>query len=172
MKTISAEHAETRTYATAPRSKTTTKQDYGTPWDFIRAVESRFGPVIHDLACTRENAKAVSGYYFDEGIDALQRDWLTEFPTGNLWLNPPFAEIAPWAAMCSMTAERCGYTFLLTPASIGSEWFAASVHNRAQVFGLRPRITFDGTSDPYPKDLMLSVFGFSLRGFDTWRWKR
>ncbi len=39
------------------------------------------------------------------------------------------------------------------------------------VLGLSPRLTFEGTKDPYPKDLMLSVFGYGMNGFDTWRWK-
>ena len=38
------------------------------------------------------------------------------------------------------------------------------------VLGLSPRLTFEGTDDPYPKDLMLSVFGYGLSGFGTWRW--
>ena len=39
------------------------------------------------------------------------------------------------------------------------------------VLGLSPRLTFEGETDAYPKDLMLSVFGFGLHGFDTWRWR-
>lgn len=83
------------------------KQDYGTPWDFIRAVEAKWGPMVHDLASTRENAKAPSGYYYPE-VDAIQRSWSADFPTG--------------------------------------------------------------TDDPYPKDLMLSIFGKATAGFDLWRW--
>ena len=47
------------------------------------------------------------------------------------------------------------------------------------VLGLSPRLTFDGMApnpktgrvDGYPKDLMLSVFGMGLNGFDCWRWR-
>lgn len=146
------------------------KQDYGTPRAFIRAVEARFGPLVHDLACTRENAKAPSGYHFPE-VDSLTRDWAKEHPHGHLWLNPPFANIEAWARKCRVEGgQRTGLLFLLTPASIGTEWFANEVHGHAHVLGLRPRLTFEGTSDPYPKDLMLSIFGMSISGFDTWRW--
>lgn len=155
-----------------------TKQDYGTPWEFIRAIEGRFGPVVCDLAASAHNAKCDA--YYDQERNSLEVDWRTEHPDGLLWLNPPFADIEPWAAKCS-SATLCGNGFIamLTPASIGSQWFATYVHRRAMVFGLSPRMTFDGTPpnprtgklDPYPKDLMLSVFGHGMNGFDVWRWK-
>jgi hypothetical protein len=151
-------------------NKGKSKQDYGTPIAFIQAVEKRFGPLVADLACTRANAKAPKGYHFDDGMDSLAYDWADDFPTGNLWLNPPFADIAPWAAKCDLESNRHGLILLLTPASIGSNWFAQHVHGKAMVLGLAPRLTFEGTSDPYPKDLMLSVFGMGLKGFDVWRW--
>lgn len=158
-----------RTGPTVNKGKS--KQDYGTPWAFIRAVEAKWGPIIHDIACTRANAKALSGYYFDEGLDAFARSWSADFPTGNLWLNPPFADIDPWAEMCAFHAiRRDGLIFMLTPASIGTEWFRAHVWENARVLGLGPRMTFEGAEDPYPKDLMLSIFGRATAGFDLWRW--
>lgn len=153
-------------------NKGRSKQDYGTPVDFIRAVEAKWGPMVHDLACTRANAKAPSGYYFDEGVDSLMREWAKEFPEGNLWLNPPFANIEVWAEKCAREGqERFGLIFLLTPASIGTDWFARHVWGTARVLGISPRLTFEGTEDPYPKDLMLSIFGKATDGFGLWRWK-
>ncbi len=146
------------------------KQDHGTPWAFVRAVEAKWGPMVADLACTRENAKAPAGYYHPE-IDALDRDWAGDHPTGNLWLNPPFANIDPWAEKCAWHGvRRDGLIFLLTPASIGTEWFRARVWGNARVLGVSPRLTFEGSEDPYPKDLMLSIFGKATDGFALWRW--
>lgn len=146
-------------------------QVVGTPWEFIRAVEARFGPIAFDLACTRENCKAPAGYYHPE-VDALAASWSMDHPEGNLWLNPPFADIAPWAAKCAAADSlRRGFIFLLVPASVGTEWFARHVNGKAFVLGLSPRITFDGQEDGYPRDLMLAVYGYGLHGFDTWRWK-
>lgn len=146
-------------------------QVVGTPWDFIRAVENRWGRLVADLACTNANSKAPAGYCLDKGVDSLTADWSRDFPAGNLWLNPPFASIDPWAEKCATHgARRDGLIFLLTPASIGTDWFRARVWGNARVFGLSPRITFEGEKDPYPKDLMLSVFGKATAGFDLWRW--
>lgn len=153
------------------------KQDYGTPWEFIRACERRFGAIVRDLAAHGGNAKC--DRYYDLAADSLSQPWAENDPTGVLWLNPPFANIEPWAAKCAEeSAKRHGLILMLTPASTGSDWFAAHVNRRSMVLGLSPRVPFDGTPinpntgrpDGYPKDLMLTVWGFGLHGFDTWRW--
>lgn len=144
------------------------KQDYGTPWAFVRACEARFGPMVRDLAASAENAKAP--LFYDRERNSMTVDWATEHPTGTLWLNPEFADLDPWAEKCATVRDRKGFTLMLTPASIGCGWFARHVLGKAIVLGISPRLTFEGTSAPYPKDLMLSVFGFGLSGFDQWRW--
>ena len=155
------------------------KQDYGTPWEFIHAVEDRFGPIVRDLAAHDRNAKAP--LFYSEATDSLAQSWATHHPTGNLWLNPPFGDIAPWAEKCALESSmRHGFILMLTPASIGSVWFAKHTHRKAMVFGLSQRMIFEGMApnpktgkiDGYPKDLMLSVYGMGVNGFDVWSWKR
>lgn len=147
-----------------------TRQDYATPADFIAAVANRFGPIVTDLAASLANTKAAK--FYDREVDSLSQPWAERDPFGNLWLNPEFRDIGPWARKCrEESAHRDGLIFLLTPASIGTEWFASHVHRSALVLGLSPRIAFEGCADPYPKDLMLSVFGKATSGFDVWRWR-
>lgn len=90
-----------------------------------------------------------------------------------LWLNPEFNNIAVWAEKCAEEARfmRRGRILLLTPASIGTNWFRDHVEGKAMVEGLSPRLIFKGEKDPYPKDLMLSVYGQAHSGFGTWKWK-
>lgn len=149
------------------------KQDHGTPREFLDAVEKRFGPIAWDLAAHSGNHVANNWIGPDhcdaEFSDSLAFDW-DRLP-GVLWLNPEFANIAPWAAKCSYHRFRQSPILLLTPASIGTDWFEEHVKDRAFVIGLSPRMTFVGSDDPYPKDLMLSVFYAGLSGFSTWRWK-
>jgi phage N-6-adenine-methyltransferase len=147
------------------------KQDYGTPWAFIRACEARWGRFDVDLAAVAGNAKAARFI----GPEEESVSWATDrrcTPGSKLaWLNPPFADIAPWAKKCvGETGVSDLRIIMLTPASIGTEWFAEHVHGRAMVIGIRPRLTFEGAPDPYPKDLMLSLFGFGDSGFDVWKW--
>jgi hypothetical protein len=167
----------TRSGPTVRRGKS--KQDYGTPRDFIRAVERRFGRITFDLAASASNTvvplSAEHGYrisnkcWFDKDDDSLVQNWAGLYD--NAWLNPEFDNIALWAEkMAREMRWRRALTFFLTPASIGTDWFAKHVAGKAMVLGLSPRLTFEGCDDPYPKDLMLSVYGFGFHGFDTWRW--
>jgi phage N-6-adenine-methyltransferase len=144
------------------------RQDYETPWELIRAVATRFGQINWDLAADGINQKAPN--YLTENEDALEQPW-SEFHVAIelAWLNPPFSNIRPWAAKCAAEAALGVRVALLVPASVGSEWFAAYVYERALVLPLRPRVSFDG-KNPYPKDLMLCVYG-EEPGFEPWRWK-
>ncbi len=142
-------------------------QDRETPNDFIKAVEQRFGPIEYDLAADALNAQSTR--YFSEQDDALVQDW--HHIAGLLWLNPSFARIKPWVKKCQLEARKGARIVLLVPGSIGTEWFANHVHGHAMVLGLRPRLSFDGVN-PYPKDLMLAVYGPSdAPGFGLWKWK-
>lgn len=149
------------------------KQDYATPREFIQAVERRFWRIDWDLAAHERNH--VADLWLGPGgvaPDALSPDCLWRTLGGFQWLNPEFSDINPWAHKCSIEAHYGASIALLTPASIGSEWFRRHVLGRALVLGLSPRLSFDGRN-PYPKDAMLSVFGGGvLPGFDCWRWDK
>jgi hypothetical protein len=89
---------------------------------------------------------------------------------GLLWLNPPFAAIAPWAKKARDSARKGARIAMLTPASVGANWFDEFVHREALVLALSPRLSFDGKNS-YPKDCILSIFSHNESpGFDTWRW--
>lgn len=150
------------------------KQDYGTPWEFIHAVQRQFGRLDVDLAARSDNAKAPA--FVTPEQNALTVSWSDRF-TGKLgWLNPEFARLDLWAAKCRIESaqgpERPFRVIMLSPASVGTEWFAEHVHGIAYVLAVRPRLTFEGCVDPYPKDLMLSLYGFGKVGFNTWRWRK
>lgn len=150
------------------------KQDVGTPPVLLDAVERRFGRLGLDLAASHDNA--ICEGYFTEEDDSLSLDW-NKLPKQsqsiNMWLNPPFANIEPWAKKCSeyQTNYKRAKIFFLTPASVGSNWFANHVYNKAYVIFLQGRITFVGHNKPYPKDCMLSVFGLGMHGFEVWDWR-
>lgn len=140
-----------------PRQKPgRSKQTYSTPWKFIRAVESRFGPLDFDLAASPTNAKAVR--FFTRRQNALKRVWQpSDF---RFWLNPPYGHIMPWAAKCADTARTLspsGSILLLVPASVCSQWFIQHVWGKATVNLLAPRLCFI-RDEPYPKDLILCVY--------------
>lgn len=174
------------------------KQDYGTPWRLIRAIERRWGSLSIDLAARADNAKAPRWITPEE--DSLKQDWVERIGGGNAWLNMEFADIAPWVKKCADWQKRSkpelrGSIRTLTPASIGSEWFADHCEGVAKVVGLRPRICFEGCHvlfpksharagerkcdetclgcATYPKDCMLTLWGSRFDAepiFQIWRW--
>jgi phage N-6-adenine-methyltransferase len=153
------------------------KQDYGTPRDFLAAVrdflaavERRFGRIAIDLAAREDNAKAP--HFISPENDSLSGTWSIIAPRALAWLNPPFERIGPWAAKCAAETDGTGLRVLfLTPASVGAAWFHEHVHGKALVLALRPRLTFEGCDAVYPKDCILSCFGFGVSGFNVWKWK-
>jgi hypothetical protein len=153
------------------------KQDYGTPWPFFRAVEEKLinARFDVDLAAHIENTK-VPSCFIDRLTNSLSIAWSESFPGKLGWLNPEFADIAPWAAKCN--AEKGLRIVMLTPASVGANWFAEHVHGNALVVAVGPRLTFDGCKDPYPKDCILTLWNFRdendkpLTGFEVWRWDK
>ena len=142
------------------------RQDYATPRTFLDAVESRFGKLGWDLACSKTNC-VVPGSGFTEADDSLAQDWNSLI--GHLWLNPPFGNIAPWARKCAQFRGD-GAIFLLVPASVGSNWFRDHVFGKSRVLFLNPRLSFDGKA-PFPKDLMLCIFGLGYDGVALWGWR-
>lgn len=145
-------------------------QGYATPPNFVRACEELFGRrVVWDLAASEANTKA--DRWYDEAMNSLLQPWhRINAPGGMLWLNPPFDNIAPWAEKCATESALpgCPPILLLTPASIGSNWFRDHVFVQARVIALNGRIQFVGASDPYPKDLILSVYGLGGNALEIW----
>ena len=148
------------------------EQDVQTPPELLRAIERQFhvDEWTLDLAANAQNA--VCDDYLGPGSllaqDALSVQWPQ---AGDLWLNPPFADIEPWVAKAWDTRECGARIFVLVPASIGSAWYQALVFERAHVIALAPRVTFVGHASPYPKDLILAIYSAVRGGFSTWRWK-
>lgn len=150
------------------------KQDYQTPRDFIEAVEKRFGKLAIDLAARSTNAQARK--FVSPKVNSLGMNWSSYFPNDVCWLNPPFAKIGPWAQKCSEyaynTRNGSGIILFLTPASVGSNWFAKHVDGVARVLFLQGRLTFVGATTCYPKDCILSIFGNEVTaGYEVWKWK-
>lgn len=153
-------------------------QDVGTPPDFVAAAAALVGgTVAWDLAATRANR--VAPRHLGPGSDvpdALAVTWhrLARKPGDWLWLNPPFASIGPWVAKCAAESWLGAPILLLAPAAVGSVWFDRYVHNKAEVYAFRPRLTFVGQEDPYPKDCILCVFRPgaipTAAPFQTWKW--
>ena len=148
------------------------KQDYRTPCEFFDAVARTFGWMTVDLAGTDSTLCPLwLGPGSDIAEDALTADWKTVLDGFPGWLNPPFSDLRPWAAKCAAEANGGARVVMLTPSSLGSEWYCDEVQGRALTLVVRPRLTFVGCDAPYPKDLAIHLWGFRMVGLGTWRWK-
>lgn len=166
------ENTEPLTGPTMKRGKS--KQDVQTPLEFMEAVYKRFGSICWDLAASPENTQHASNYFTKEQ-NSLVQPWHKIQQGVNhwgwLWLNCEYDDIAPWASKCATEMELGARILLLTPASVGSNWFKNFVRPSAHVIFLNGRIQFVGHKTGYPKDLALSVYCSNLTGDSIWRWK-
>lgn len=126
------------------------KQDVGTPRDFLDAVEKRWGKISFDLAASADNA--VVPNYFDKEADSLKQDWSQL--NGLLWLNPEFIKIEPWVQKAAGTEFQD--TFLcLAPGAFRTEWWRRWCKNQCHTILLEGYFYFVGHTLGFPKDLHL-----------------
>ncbi len=144
------------------------KQDYSTPDEFIAAVKDRLGisEFAYDLAADVGGGNSKAPDWYDVGWNSLTNPW-PELTQRWCWLNPPFANIAPWAKKCSESGMKIAF---LVPAAVGSNWFRDYVDGKALVLLLNGRLSFDGIA-PYPKDTILCLYGVTP-GYEVWNWRK
>lgn len=150
------------------------KQDYGTPPELLRAVRHRLqiDDFIVDVAASKENA--VCDNFYTEEDDGLSQSWgYRETQGGWAWCNPPYSDITPWVATAVEEARRGANIAMLLPASVGSNWWRDYVQHQAYKVYLNGRLTFVGCSDPYPKDCALLLYTpWGFNGEEVWEWKQ
>lgn len=148
------------------------RQDYGTPKELLTAVQRRL-KVNHftvDLAASHENT--VCELYFTEECNSLAQNWLVASRGGWAWLNPPFADLAPWVTKAAVESATGAHIAMLVPSSVGSNWWKKWVEPFAYVAHLTGRLTFVGETTPYPKDCSLLFYqpGWFV-GSTCWDWR-
>lgn len=146
------------------------EQAVQTPPEFLSAVQERFGDFGVDLAASNDNA--VAPLFIGPEADALADHVPWHLYDGLCWLNPPYANITPWAEKAALSALLGASIAMLVPASVGAKWFNLWVRPNAYVLELTPRLTFVGHKSAYPKDLILAVFTPErFIGRAAWQWR-
>lgn len=148
------------------------RQDYQTPPGFLAALKRRLGigQFDIDLAASAENA--VFTNYYDEAMDSLADHNPWKVTTGGwAFCNPPYGDIHPWVEKACYESYAGGQIAMLLPASVGSNWWYAWVHDCAHVLFLNGRLTFVGADGPYPKDCVVLLYTPYIRGgYEVWSW--
>ena len=132
------------------------RQDWATPWDLFRKIESGLGIKFDlDVCAHRKNHKC--RVYFNERMDGLAQPW-----AGVCWMNPPYGrEISKWMRKAVQethngNAER---VVCLLPARTDTAWWHDCVELYAEkpIF-LRGRIKFEGTASGAPFPSVIVIF--------------
>ena len=155
------------------------KQDYGTPYEFIQSVENKLNRrIAFDLAADEHNCVVKIRLndmpvkrHFDINDNALVQDWNATLQGCLGWLNPPFEDISPWVEKAYKESRMGANIAVLVPLSI-AKWWRDWVDEKAYVFMLHGRLTFQGETKPYPKDCALLIYGpTGYKGYEVWDWR-
>lgn len=154
-----------------PRQKPgRSKQDYGTPKDFLDAVRHKLHIADFDIDLAATSQNTVCAKFYSEKDNAFQQPW--KVGDGWNWLNPPFARISPWVERAYAQSQLGARTAVLVPAAVGSNWWARWVDGKAHALLLNGRITFVGELAPYIKDCALLLYSRTYpSGYQVWNWK-
>lgn len=149
------------------------KQDYGTPPEFLKAVRKLLTINEFDIDLAANDTNPVCLPYYTEAHDSLAPSTAWRVGDGWNWLNPPFAHMYPWVGRAAHEVNFSGAkTAMLVPAGVGSKWWAECVDGIAYVHLLKGRLTFVGETMPYPKDCALLLYAPFVRGgYNVWDWR-
>jgi phage N-6-adenine-methyltransferase len=125
------------------------RQDWATPWDLFRELNTKHGKFILDVCASAENTK-VENFYSENGLGL---DW-----HGKCWMNPPYGrEIGKWVKKAYEESQKGCKVVALLPARTDTKWF----HDyclKGKVEFLRGRIKFVGALHPAPFPSMVVVW--------------
>lgn len=154
-----------------PQRPGESRQDYQTPSGLLTAVKRRLNidDFIIDLAADRFNR--VTELFYSEEQDALAQEWTTTTTMWG-WCNPPFSLCGYFACKAVLSRDNAN-TALLIPASTGANYWEDFIHYKSRVLLMKGRITFVGEQNPYPKDLVLVLYGRAIvPGYEVWDWRK
>lgn len=127
--------------------------NWATPIDFFKKIESEFWPFDLDPASDESNHKAPA--FFTKEDDGLSKYWFWK-----VWLNPPYGRwLKDWVKKCFVERERALLICLLIPARTDTSYFHDYIYNKpwVEIRFIRGRLKFwDATnSAPFPSMLVL-----------------
>jgi hypothetical protein len=161
------------------------KQDVGTPKEFLDAVEKRFGKITLDLAAHQDNHVCDSwlgpGGLLSDSLSS-EANWKTLSPhdqyTGNqigiCYLNPPFGNISDFVYKCAEQKALGNKIAVLLPMALETKWYTNFVYRQAYTLILKPRLKFVGHENVFPKGLILAYYDnlfYPKQAIELWDWK-
>mgnify|MGYP003153967427 CR=1 FL=1 len=140
-----------KTQKTMFSSKTS---DWGTPEDFFRKLNNRFGPFTLDAAANDSNYKVEN--YITEADDAFSQDW-----SGNtVFLNPPYGRgLKNWICKAYEEGRKDNtVVVMLIPARTDTNYWHNYVMKAQEIYFVHGRLKFGDSSNSTPFPSAVIVF--------------
>lgn len=124
------------------RAQGTGENEWYTPEEYIEAARLVMGSIDLDPASSEiANARVKAAKFYTQEDDGLSKNW-----TGNVWLNPPYAQPAIQHFAEKMAAEidcgRVSQAVMLTHNYTDTRWFHLSAERASAICFTRGRIGF------------------------------
>lgn len=124
-----------------------------TPIPLFKLLNSEFHFDV-DVATEKNNPLNLKKFYTKED-NSLNKEWI-----GNVWLNPPYSDIATWIKKAAAEFERDNKRkiVLLIPARTDTKYFHKFIVGKAEVRFVEGRLKFSKRgSAPFPS--MIVIYG-------------
>lgn len=140
--------------------------EWQTPQDLFDSLNEEFGPLICDVAATKENNKCA--YWIGMEEDALTVRWMSKN-----WCNPPYSKVKEFAAKAVEEQKNGKQTVMLIPARTDTRFFHDYIYEKpgVKVRFLKGRVKFinpegpllrgnkmNGSNDAAPFPSMVVIF--------------
>ena len=172
----------------------TSDQDVVTPMWFINRVNEIFPLGFDLAAAGKNNRMLGNNYFHvkDNALSKNWNHTLDSYCQGKYgWLNPPFCApkkkclpdcqkercqkrgwhdiidqpgISVWMQKCVDESNKGAKIVALTLATRGTNWYQKIVRPNSLSLILYKRIAFEGSKDPYTRELQLNIFGSGMKG--------
>lgn len=113
---------------------------WATPDGLWRELDREFGFTL-DVCALSWSAKCAAHYTPE--TDGLTQNWAVGAGGGSCWCNPPFSDLAPWAAKALLESRRGATVVMILPAHrVEQAWFHDNVLGYAEIRYLRGRVAY------------------------------
>jgi hypothetical protein len=137
------------------------KSDWRTPADAVAVVREAFGGDIDLDPCASPEAElAVQDNLIGPaagGVDGLAVPWGER----RVYVNPPFDELAAWAAKCAAEARAGSEVILLLPSRTDTAYWHEHLASASLLCFWKGRLKFVGAPAPCPFPVTFAYWGRS-----------
>lgn len=128
--------------------------EWYTPRDFFRQLNSDLGPFDLDPCATEENH--VAPKFFTIENDGLLEKW-----EGKVFVNPPYSRVSEWVERCWRASlnggEGCVVVALL-PVRTDTKWFHQFVYGQSEIRFVKGRLKFGRSKNNAPFPSMIVIW--------------